>query len=252
MSSNSGWLLKTHIVMLWLYRVSSSHHSYISKYNQYYRAVTSHTWKIFLCFHRYHKAQETPREGGGGVPLCHKAAIWCRCFEQQVRWLTCWFLCEWRICFLLKFGFSFRFIEHGEYKENQYGTSIEAIRSVQAKNKMCVVDVQPEVRVKLQPLNPSSKCITVNYHNTVTSDLFMMQSLTYHCWPLCGSHALCECITTPGSEEAADSGVQALCHIRQTSCSWEQATPQCYHLARRGRPWSRYSESCFLWDASLT
>lgn len=38
-----------------------------------------------------------------------------------------------------------RFIEHGEYKENQYGTSIEAIRSVQAKNKMCIVDVQPEV-----------------------------------------------------------------------------------------------------------
>lgn len=40
---------------------------------------------------------------------------------------------------------TYRFIEHGEYKENQYGTSIEAIRSVQAKNKMCVVDVQPEV-----------------------------------------------------------------------------------------------------------
>ncbi|XP_010873027.1 MAGUK p55 subfamily member 3 isoform X2 [Esox lucius] len=37
-----------------------------------------------------------------------------------------------------------KFIEHGEYKENQYGTSIEAIRSVQAKNKMCIVDVQPE------------------------------------------------------------------------------------------------------------
>uniref|UniRef100_A0A8C7PJ73 MAGUK p55 scaffold protein 3a n=1 Tax=Oncorhynchus mykiss TaxID=8022 RepID=A0A8C7PJ73_ONCMY len=37
-----------------------------------------------------------------------------------------------------------KFIEHGEYKENQYGTSIEAIRSVQAKNKMCLVDVQPE------------------------------------------------------------------------------------------------------------
>lgn len=40
-----------------------------------------------------------------------------------------------------------RFIEHGEYKENQYGTSIEAIRSVQAKNKMCIVDVQPEVGI---------------------------------------------------------------------------------------------------------
>ncbi|TNN85844.1 MAGUK p55 subfamily member 3 [Liparis tanakae] len=43
-----------------------------------------------------------------------------------------------------------KFIEHGEYKENQYGTSIEAIRSVQAKNKMCVVDVQPEVGVPSQ------------------------------------------------------------------------------------------------------
>uniref|UniRef100_A0A8C6MK65 MAGUK p55 scaffold protein 3 n=1 Tax=Nothobranchius furzeri TaxID=105023 RepID=A0A8C6MK65_NOTFU len=40
-----------------------------------------------------------------------------------------------------------KFIEHGEYKENQYGTSIEAVRSVQAKNKMCIVDVQPEVSV---------------------------------------------------------------------------------------------------------
>ncbi|XP_006638159.1 MAGUK p55 subfamily member 3 isoform X1 [Lepisosteus oculatus] len=37
-----------------------------------------------------------------------------------------------------------KFIEHGEYKENQYGTSLEAIRSVQAKNKLCLVDVQPE------------------------------------------------------------------------------------------------------------
>ncbi|XP_026064145.1 MAGUK p55 subfamily member 3-like isoform X1 [Carassius auratus] len=37
-----------------------------------------------------------------------------------------------------------KFIEYGEYKENLYGTSIEAIRSVQARNKMCLVDVQPE------------------------------------------------------------------------------------------------------------
>ncbi|KAJ8344802.1 hypothetical protein SKAU_G00289950 [Synaphobranchus kaupii] len=37
-----------------------------------------------------------------------------------------------------------KFIEHGEYKENQYGTSMEAIQSVQSKNKMCLVDVQPE------------------------------------------------------------------------------------------------------------
>ncbi|KAG7459752.1 hypothetical protein MATL_G00214020 [Megalops atlanticus] len=37
-----------------------------------------------------------------------------------------------------------KFIEHGEYKENLYGTSMEAIRTVQTKNKMCLVDVQPE------------------------------------------------------------------------------------------------------------
>lgn len=48
---------------------------------------------------------------------------------------------------VIRFLYFCRFIEHGEYKENQYGTSIEAIRSVQAKNKMCVVDVQPEVGV---------------------------------------------------------------------------------------------------------
>uniref|UniRef100_A0A3Q3X1X4 Uncharacterized protein n=1 Tax=Mola mola TaxID=94237 RepID=A0A3Q3X1X4_MOLML len=43
-----------------------------------------------------------------------------------------------------------KFIEHGEYKENQYGTSIEAIRSVQAKNKLCIVDVQPEALKRLR------------------------------------------------------------------------------------------------------
>ncbi|KAI4892355.1 hypothetical protein NFI96_018670 [Prochilodus magdalenae] len=37
-----------------------------------------------------------------------------------------------------------KFIEYGEYKDNQYGTSLESIRSVLARNKMCLVDVQPE------------------------------------------------------------------------------------------------------------
>jgi len=36
-------------------------------------------------------------------------------------------------------------VEHGEYKENLYGTSLEAIRSVMAKKKVCLVDVVPEV-----------------------------------------------------------------------------------------------------------
>ncbi|MBN3311718.1 MPP7 protein, partial [Atractosteus spatula] len=36
-----------------------------------------------------------------------------------------------------------RFIEHGEYKGNYYGTSLDAIRSVLSKNKVCLLDVQP-------------------------------------------------------------------------------------------------------------
>ncbi|XP_071584608.1 MAGUK p55 subfamily member 3 isoform X2 [Heliangelus exortis] len=37
-----------------------------------------------------------------------------------------------------------KFVEHGAYKENLYGTSLEAIRSVMAKRKVCLVDVVPE------------------------------------------------------------------------------------------------------------
>ncbi|XP_051530690.1 MAGUK p55 subfamily member 3-like isoform X2 [Myxocyprinus asiaticus] len=37
-----------------------------------------------------------------------------------------------------------KFIEYGEYKSNQYGTSLESIRSVLERNKVCLVDVQPE------------------------------------------------------------------------------------------------------------
>ncbi|XP_034718736.1 MAGUK p55 subfamily member 7 isoform X3 [Etheostoma cragini] len=36
-----------------------------------------------------------------------------------------------------------KFIEYGEYKGNYYGTSLDSIRSVLAKNKVCLLDVQP-------------------------------------------------------------------------------------------------------------
>lgn len=39
----------------------------------------------------------------------------------------------------------FRFIEYGEYKGNYYGTSLDSIRSVLSKNKVCLMDVQPHV-----------------------------------------------------------------------------------------------------------
>ncbi|EMP31612.1 MAGUK p55 subfamily member 7 [Chelonia mydas] len=36
-----------------------------------------------------------------------------------------------------------KFIEYGEYKNNYYGTSIDSVRSVLTKNKVCLLDVQP-------------------------------------------------------------------------------------------------------------
>ncbi|XP_069399610.1 MAGUK p55 subfamily member 3 isoform X3 [Ovis canadensis] len=43
-----------------------------------------------------------------------------------------------------------KFLEHGEYKENLYGTSLEAIRVVMAKNKVCLVDVEPDALQQLR------------------------------------------------------------------------------------------------------
>ncbi|XP_059388198.1 MAGUK p55 subfamily member 7 isoform X3 [Carassius carassius] len=36
-----------------------------------------------------------------------------------------------------------KFIEHGEYKGNYYGTSSDSVRSILSKNKVCLLDVQP-------------------------------------------------------------------------------------------------------------
>ncbi|KAM4533800.1 MAGUK p55 subfamily member 7 isoform 2-T4 [Odontesthes bonariensis] len=36
-----------------------------------------------------------------------------------------------------------KFIEYGEYKGNYYGTSLDSIRSILSKNKVCLLDVQP-------------------------------------------------------------------------------------------------------------
>ncbi|XP_034427824.1 MAGUK p55 subfamily member 7 isoform X2 [Hippoglossus hippoglossus] len=38
-----------------------------------------------------------------------------------------------------------KFIEFGEYKGNYYGTSLDSIRSVLSKNKVCLLDVQPHM-----------------------------------------------------------------------------------------------------------
>ncbi|XP_036307116.1 MAGUK p55 subfamily member 3 isoform X2 [Pipistrellus kuhlii] len=43
-----------------------------------------------------------------------------------------------------------RFLEHGEYKENLYGTSLDAIHAVMAKNKVCLVDAEPDALRQLR------------------------------------------------------------------------------------------------------
>ncbi|KAM6175133.1 MAGUK p55 subfamily member 3 [Erethizon dorsatum] len=43
-----------------------------------------------------------------------------------------------------------RFVEHSEYKEHLYGTSLGAVRAVVARNKVCVVDVEPEALKQLR------------------------------------------------------------------------------------------------------
>ncbi|XP_055992916.1 MAGUK p55 subfamily member 7 isoform X2 [Sorex fumeus] len=45
-----------------------------------------------------------------------------------------------------------KFIEYGEYKNNYYGTSIDSVRSVIAKNKVCLLDVQPHTVKHLRTL----------------------------------------------------------------------------------------------------
>ncbi|XP_063107728.1 MAGUK p55 subfamily member 3 isoform X2 [Cavia porcellus] len=49
----------------------------------------------------------------------------------------------------VEYHFVSRFLEHGEYKEHLYGTSLGAVRAVLARNKVCVVDVEPEALKQL-------------------------------------------------------------------------------------------------------
>nr|XP_009685372.1 PREDICTED: MAGUK p55 subfamily member 2 [Struthio camelus australis] len=43
-----------------------------------------------------------------------------------------------------------RYLEHGEYEGNLYGTSIDSIRAVVAAGKMCILDVNPQCLRRLQ------------------------------------------------------------------------------------------------------
>ena len=38
-----------------------------------------------------------------------------------------------------------RFLEYGEYKGHLYGTSLDAVKDVLSRGKMCVIDIEPKV-----------------------------------------------------------------------------------------------------------
>ncbi|XP_062302306.1 MAGUK p55 subfamily member 4-like isoform X1 [Osmerus eperlanus] len=40
--------------------------------------------------------------------------------------------------------FNHRFLEHGEYKGHLYGTSLDAVKDVLSRGKMCVIDIEPK------------------------------------------------------------------------------------------------------------
>ena len=40
-----------------------------------------------------------------------------------------------------------RFLEYGEYAENLYGTTFDAIRTTNKSGKMCVLDINPQVGI---------------------------------------------------------------------------------------------------------
>lgn len=44
-----------------------------------------------------------------------------------------------------------RFLEHGEYDGNLYGTKIESIHEVVAAGRTCILDVNPQVRGGVDP-----------------------------------------------------------------------------------------------------
>lgn len=41
-----------------------------------------------------------------------------------------------------------RFLEHGEYRGNLYGTSIESVKDVLNSGKICIIDIEPNVSTR--------------------------------------------------------------------------------------------------------
>lgn len=62
-----------------------------------------------------------------------------------------------------KVAFFSRFIEYGEYRGNLYGTNIDSVRFVLAKNKVCLLDVQCQVS---RNIASKHKRLTLDFHSS--------------------------------------------------------------------------------------
>lgn len=59
-----------------------------------------------------------------------------------------------------------RFLEHGEYDGNMYGTKIDSIHEVVAAGRTCILDVNPQVPTKDRHLKRTGKQSAGGRHRT--------------------------------------------------------------------------------------
>lgn len=76
-----------------------------------------------------------------------------------------------------------RYLEHGEYEGNLYGTRIDSIRGVVAAGKVCVLDVNPQVppsRLSTLPSIPSGRSASPSCPSYISRHLSLKHShITY-------------------------------------------------------------------------
>lgn len=66
-------------------------------------------------------------------------------------------------------------MEYGEYKGNLYGTSVDSVKEVLSSGKVCVVDIEPHVRLDTQ----------LSIHPLELQNQNLVQSLTGVCVCVC-------------------------------------------------------------------
>lgn len=90
-----------------------------------------------------------------------------------------------------------RFLEHGEYDGNLYGTKIESIHEVVATGRTCILDVNPQVKTGL-------KFIQERIFSNVSTYVWLMQLFFF----------------SPGSEGSENSRVHALRGVHCSARFW--------------------------------